>query len=93
VVPGGNFATPWQALATLDAAVGQPDFMPGALHSPDGLAIIALPSWHPKADASTVLPRAHGPGDVLPAQFYRQRAGRDAAQASAGRGAGSADTH
>jgi acyl-CoA hydrolase len=28
---------------------GQTDFVVGALHSPGGLAIIALPSWHPKA--------------------------------------------
>jgi acyl-CoA hydrolase len=32
----------------------------GALHSPGGRAIIALPSWHPKADASTVVPRLAG---------------------------------
>ncbi len=36
---------------------GQPNFVVGALHSPGGLAIIALPSWHPKADVSTVVPR------------------------------------
>jgi len=70
VVPGGNFATPWQALATLDAAVGQPDFMPGALHSPDGLAIIALPSWHPKADVSTVVPRLTGPVTSFQHSFF-----------------------
>lgn len=40
---------------------GQPDFVVGALHSPGGRAIIALPSWHPKADVSTVLPRLAGP--------------------------------
>jgi acyl-CoA hydrolase len=40
---------------------GQPDFVVGALHSPGGLAIIALPSWHPKADTSTVVPRLAGP--------------------------------
>ncbi len=40
---------------------GQPDFVVGALHSPGGLAIIALPSWHPKADVSTVVPRLAGP--------------------------------
>jgi acyl-CoA hydrolase len=33
----------------------------GALHSPGGLAVIALPSWHPKADVSTVAPRLDGP--------------------------------
>lgn len=35
---------------------GQPDFMVGALHSPGGQALIALRSWHPKADCSTVVP-------------------------------------
>ncbi len=30
-------------------------------HSPGGLAIIALPSWHPKAEVSTVVPRLVGP--------------------------------
>jgi acyl-CoA hydrolase len=33
----------------------------GALHSPGGQAIIALRSWHPKADVSTVVPRIDGP--------------------------------
>lgn len=28
----------------------------GALHSTDGQAIIALRSWHPKADVSTIVP-------------------------------------
>jgi len=40
---------------------GQTDFVVGALHSPGGQAIIALPSWHPKADVSTVVPRLEGP--------------------------------
>jgi len=40
---------------------GQTDFVVGALHSPGGRAIIALPSWHPKAAASTVVPRLAGP--------------------------------
>jgi acyl-CoA hydrolase len=40
---------------------GQTDFVVGALHSPGGLAIIALPSWHPKAGLSTVVPRLAGP--------------------------------
>ncbi|HEX6449468.1 MAG TPA: acetyl-CoA hydrolase/transferase C-terminal domain-containing protein [Trebonia sp.] len=40
---------------------GQTDFVVGALHSPDGKAIIALPSWHPKADVSTVVPVLDGP--------------------------------
>jgi acyl-CoA hydrolase len=40
---------------------GQTDFVVGAMHSPGGIAVIALPSWHPKADVSTVVPRLHGP--------------------------------
>jgi acyl-CoA hydrolase len=40
---------------------GQTDFVVGALHSPGGQAIIALPSWHPKADLSTVVSRIDGP--------------------------------
>lgn len=40
---------------------GQTDFVVGALHSPGGRAIIALPSWHPKAKVSTVVPRLAGP--------------------------------
>jgi len=40
---------------------GQTDFVVGALHSPGGQAIIALPSWHPKAGVSTVVPRLVGP--------------------------------
>jgi len=35
---------------------GQTDFIVGALHSPGGQAFIALRSWHPKADVSTVVP-------------------------------------
>ncbi len=35
---------------------GQSDFVSGALHSAGGQAIIALRSWHPKADCSTVVP-------------------------------------
>jgi acyl-CoA hydrolase len=40
---------------------GQTDFIVGALHSPGGHAIIALRSWHPKADTSTVVPMLTGP--------------------------------
>ena len=35
---------------------GQTDFVVGALHSPGGQAIMALRSWHPKADTSTIVP-------------------------------------
>jgi acyl-CoA hydrolase len=40
---------------------GQTDFVVGALHSSDGKAIIALPSWHAKTDTSTVVPCLAGP--------------------------------
>jgi acyl-CoA hydrolase len=49
---------------------GQPDFVVGALHSPGGLAIIALPSWHPKADTSTVVPRLAGPVTSFQHSFF-----------------------
>ena len=35
---------------------GQTDFIVGALHAPGGQAFIALRSWHPRADVSTVVP-------------------------------------
>ncbi|MGG5258911.1 acetyl-CoA hydrolase/transferase family protein [Phycicoccus avicenniae] len=35
---------------------GQTDFVVGALHSPGGQSFIALRSWHPKANCSTVVP-------------------------------------
>jgi acyl-CoA hydrolase len=34
---------------------GQTDFIVGAMHSPGGQAVIALRSWHPRADCSTVV--------------------------------------
>lgn len=40
---------------------GQTDFIVGALHSPGGQAIVALQSWHPKADVSTIVPLIDGP--------------------------------
>jgi acyl-CoA hydrolase len=40
---------------------GQTDFIVGALHSAGGQAIVALPSWHPRADVSTVVPVLPGP--------------------------------
>ena len=35
---------------------GQTDFIVGALHCPGGQSFIALRSWHPKADVSTIVP-------------------------------------
>src|SRR6185437_13372143 len=40
---------------------GQTDFVVGALHSPGGQAIIALPSWHAKTETSTIVPRLATP--------------------------------
>jgi acyl-CoA hydrolase len=40
---------------------GQTDFIVGALHSQDGQAILALRSWHPKADVSTIVPMVDEP--------------------------------
>lgn len=40
---------------------GQTDFIVGALHSLGGQAIIALRSWHPKADVSTIVPMVDEP--------------------------------
>jgi len=35
---------------------GQTDFIVGSMHSVDGQALMALRSWHPKADVSTIVP-------------------------------------
>jgi acyl-CoA hydrolase len=40
---------------------GQTDFIVGALHSAGGQAFIALRSWHPKADCSTIVPLVDEP--------------------------------
>jgi acyl-CoA hydrolase len=40
---------------------GQTDFIVGALHSPGGTALIALRSWHPRADVSTIVPLVEEP--------------------------------
>ena len=40
---------------------GQTDFLVGALHSPGGQAFIALRSWHPRADVSTIVPLLEEP--------------------------------
>jgi acyl-CoA hydrolase len=40
---------------------GQTDFIVGAMHSLDGQAFIALRSWHPKADCSTIVPLVDEP--------------------------------
>jgi acyl-CoA hydrolase len=40
---------------------GQTDFIVGAMHSPGGQAVIALPSWHAKTAASTIVPHLTTP--------------------------------
>jgi acyl-CoA hydrolase len=40
---------------------GQTDFVVGALHAPGGQALVALRSWHPKADRSTIVPLVDEP--------------------------------
>ncbi|MEI2775078.1 MAG: acetyl-CoA hydrolase/transferase C-terminal domain-containing protein [Tetrasphaera sp.] len=40
---------------------GQTDFIVGALHSPGGQAFMALRSWHPKANVSSIVPLVDEP--------------------------------
>ncbi|MDH4352510.1 MAG: acetyl-CoA hydrolase, partial [Actinomycetota bacterium] len=40
---------------------GQNDFIVGAMHSPGGRALIALRSWHPRANVSTIVPMIDEP--------------------------------
>ncbi len=40
---------------------GQTDFIVGAHHSPGGMAILALRSWHAKADTSSIVPLVDEP--------------------------------
>lgn len=40
---------------------GQSDFVSGALQSPDGQAVMALRSWHPRADRSAIVPLVDEP--------------------------------
>ena len=40
---------------------GQTDFFVGALHSVGGQALVALRSWHPRADCSTIVPLVDEP--------------------------------
>ena len=62
---------------------GQTDFIVGALHSPGGQALIALRSWHPRADVSTVVPlldepvTSFQPSAVVTDQGVAQLFGRD----------------
>lgn len=40
---------------------GQSDFVVGAMHAQGGQALVALRSWHPRADCSTVVPLVDEP--------------------------------
>lgn len=40
---------------------GSTDFIVGSLHSRGGQSFIALPSWHPKANVSTIIPKLTTP--------------------------------
>ena len=40
---------------------GSTDFIVGALHSRGGQSFMALPSWHPKAKVSTIIPKLETP--------------------------------
>jgi acyl-CoA hydrolase len=40
---------------------GQTDFIVGAVHSAGGQSFMALRSWHPKADVSTIIPLVDEP--------------------------------
>lgn len=39
---------------------GSTDFLVGAMHSPGGQSLIAMRSWHPKVDRSTIVGRLEG---------------------------------
>jgi acyl-CoA hydrolase len=62
---------------------GQTDFTVGASHSPGGRAFMALRSWHPRADVSTIVPMVDEPvtsfqhGAVVTEQGIAWMWGRD----------------
>ena len=62
---------------------GQTDFTVGASHSPGGHAFMALRSWHPRADVSTIVPLVDEPvtsfqhGAVVTEQGIAWMWGRD----------------
>jgi acyl-CoA hydrolase len=57
----GQANASWVRGSVYSGLGGQSDFVVGALHSTGGQAILALPSWHPKADRSTVVSHLSGP--------------------------------
>lgn len=53
---------------------GQADFVVGALGSPGGQSIIALKSWHPKAQQSTIVPKlTEATTSLQPAWFVTEQ--------------------
>jgi acyl-CoA hydrolase len=48
---------------------GQTDFIVGALHAHGGKSIIALPSWHARADVSTIVPTLTEPATSFQQSF------------------------
>jgi len=48
---------------------GQTDFIVGALHAHGGRSIIALPSWHKRADVSTIVPALREPATSFQQSF------------------------
>jgi acyl-CoA hydrolase len=57
---------------------GQSDFVVGALHSPGGQAVMALASWHPRAQCSTVVGRLNGPASSFQHSWIVSEQGRAA---------------
>jgi len=57
---------------------GQSDFVVGALHSRGGQAVMALSSWHPKAQQSTVVGRLDGPASSFQHSWIVSEQGRAA---------------
>lgn len=51
----------WVAGRIYSGLGGQSDFVVGALHASDGIAVLALPSWHPRAGCSTIVAALDGP--------------------------------
>jgi acyl-CoA hydrolase len=69
---------------------GATDFLVGALHAPGGQALVALRSWHPRADVSTLVPlldqpaTSFQPSAVITEQGVAPVWGRDEREQAAG---------
>ena len=68
---------------------GQTDFVVGAVHSPGGRAVMALRSWHPRAEASSIVAMldepvtSFQPSTVVTEQGRAELWGRTAAEQAA----------